>query len=303
MRLVRDTIHLDQTFPLSLFPVTVRPKGEVPEEMHWHDYYEITLVEGGSGTYFAEGTTYRMNKGDLIVFNRDEPHGWVSVNGEMCLVVLIFFDQLITDSDQKMDAQYLSALNNVGIRFQNRIPGDSDYADAIRGIFLEMYGEWTGRQAGYRLMVKADLMRLLTLLARHFPAEGEESPAGPVPGRTHGYDAIGSALRYLDIHYAEQISLADIAAVCGMSPAYFSTCFHRVTGENFVSYLTRIRVRRASALLSTTDQPVSQIAFSCGFNNMSTYYRACRKYARQFAGTESGEKPASESGNAAGEKA
>jgi AraC family transcriptional regulator len=81
---------------------------------------------------------------------------------------------------------------------------------------------------------------------------------------------------YIDTNLAEEITLADLAAIAGVSSTHFCRAFHRSTGIASHQYLIRRRVERAKALLAEGDLPIAQIALAVGFGNqshMTTHFR------------------------------
>ncbi|MDR1174820.1 MAG: helix-turn-helix domain-containing protein [Treponema sp.] len=79
---------------------------------------------------------------------------------------------------------------------------------------------------------------------------------------------IVKAREYIDRNFAaEDISLHSMAAHVGVSPNHLSAVFAQETGENFIEYLTRVRIERAKRLLSTTAMKSTDIAFETGFSD------------------------------------
>jgi two-component system response regulator YesN len=73
---------------------------------------------------------------------------------------------------------------------------------------------------------------------------------------------------YIEHHYGDQdISLHTVAAHVGISPNHLSTVFSQETGENFIEYLTMVRIERAKNLLSATSMKSADIAFETGFSD------------------------------------
>lgn len=79
--------------------------------------------------------------------------------------------------------------------------------------------------------------------------------------------------QYIDEHYSEQLKLADLAALVGMSPVSFSRFFHQRTGRTLSEYIVDIRLGHAARMLVDTSRTVSEICYGCGFNNLSNFNR------------------------------
>jgi len=79
--------------------------------------------------------------------------------------------------------------------------------------------------------------------------------------------------QYVSEHYREDIRLEDLAALVGMAPSAFSRFFRQRTGRTVVDYIIDIRLGNAARLLVDTTQNVSEICYSCGFNNLSNFNR------------------------------
>jgi two-component system response regulator YesN len=79
---------------------------------------------------------------------------------------------------------------------------------------------------------------------------------------------IVKAKEYIDRNFASgDISLYSTASHVGISPNHLSTVFAQETGENFIDYLTRVRMEKAKRLLKNTGMKSSDIAYETGFND------------------------------------
>jgi YesN/AraC family two-component response regulator len=90
--------------------------------------------------------------------------------------------------------------------------------------------------------------------------------------------ALRKAERYIWENYTRRISLQEIAQISGLSAPYFSTIFKEEMGENLSSYLNRLRVEKASRLLTETNLSLSEIAGSCGFEDQSWFSKIFKSY-------------------------
>ncbi|MCX7709037.1 MAG: response regulator [Clostridia bacterium] len=79
---------------------------------------------------------------------------------------------------------------------------------------------------------------------------------------------ISKAKEYINSNFSDpNISLNSVASYVNVSPSHFSTVFSQETGENFIEYLTKVRVKRAMELLKTTTQKSAEIAYNVGYND------------------------------------
>lgn len=89
------------------------------------------------------------------------------------------------------------------------------------------------------------------------------------------------AKAYVDLHYAEQISLRDVAASVYLSPAYFSRLFKQYAHENITDYIARTRVEKAKPLLLEGRYKVYEVSERVGYPNHKYFFRIFKKYTGQ----------------------
>lgn len=276
MRLERDNIPLDKEFPFQISEVVLTPANSKPGTWHWHSYFEITCVLEGKGNYFVNGQEYTMEKDDVIIFNNVEPHGWNLISGDMKLLVMIFSPEFVAEKISVFDTRYLKPFVERGSNFKNRIGREGEISAEIRAGIQEIYKEWNERKEGYPLMIKANVLRILTMLIRTYQ---DESKSGEMlKEKKNAMKRLEQAFSYIDAHYCERITLEEVASSVYMSANYFSSYFRKVTNVSFSDYVTRMRINHARALLREGKGNVTDIAMECGFNNISNFYRLYKKH-------------------------
>lgn len=92
---------------------------------------------------------------------------------------------------------------------------------------------------------------------------------------------IYSITAYIHSHFTEDLSLESIAGEFYISSYYLSHQFKRVTGFTLTDYIQMTRIRNAQTLLLSTDSPISDIAFQCGFSSFSQFNRVFNKFLHQ----------------------
>ncbi|MNO32582.1 HTH-type transcriptional regulator YesS [compost metagenome] len=78
---------------------------------------------------------------------------------------------------------------------------------------------------------------------------------------------IALAMQYIQEHYMDNISLDSCADYTGMSPFLLSKSFKRVTGQNFIDYLTELRLNKAKELLRGTAMRINDVADQVGYQH------------------------------------
>ncbi len=88
---------------------------------------------------------------------------------------------------------------------------------------------------------------------------------------------IAQAKNYIDTHYNKDISLDDVSREVEISPYYFSKLFKEETGENFIEYVTNIRLERARELLAKTEYSMKEICGEIGYADPNYFSRIFKK--------------------------
>ena len=87
---------------------------------------------------------------------------------------------------------------------------------------------------------------------------------------------ISRTVRFIDENFGEQITIADLSKLCGVSESWLSRSFRSEVGVTIHSYLTSRRMRAAVTMLA--EKSVSEISYMCGFSDSSHFISQFRKY-------------------------
>lgn len=90
---------------------------------------------------------------------------------------------------------------------------------------------------------------------------------------------IDKARKYIEDNYrTKDVSLDDVSREVDISPYYFSKLFKEETGENFIEYITRIRMERAKELLADTNLSMKEICARIGYSDPNYFSRTFKKH-------------------------
>jgi AraC-like DNA-binding protein len=87
-----------------------------------------------------------------------------------------------------------------------------------------------------------------------------------------------AARRYLDENFSENLTLEQVARTNGFSVSVFSRGFKKKTGVGFSAYLQKKRIDHAKHLLLTTELSVARVSAECGYNNLSYFFGAFKRF-------------------------
>jgi AraC-like DNA-binding protein len=250
---------------------------QVPElssvTVHWHDYYELGYVLEGSAVHLVNGVEQHLVPGCAFLLSPADFHALEALGDAPLRVVnAVLHPQLVEP-----------VLDSVVPSGDTWLPWTTDGSASAEDVD-RLCDELSARRPGWDVVVESLLRALVVGLARACshpdPVSGRWSDdrgaasaprAGPSPG-------VRRAVRFVEQHFREPLTLAQVAAVAHLSPHWFSTQFRLATGDSFQAYLKRRRLQFARALLDSTDLGVTEVCHAAGFNDASYFgraYRAC----------------------------
>lgn len=268
-----DNIQFDlvseELSPTFLFAGTIY-RTESENYYHSHDFTEIGIILEGKGTYHMNDEYVQVREGDVMIFNPGVRH------------------ESIMEPQDEPRKEYFVGFTDVHFRGMrenhidlpdgaNIIHLDGKARRTLFRICEEMEHENEARRPGRYFMLKSYLIQFLLHLVRE-----QMGPAEPVKGRQFGYgkkkDTAEQIADYLEEHYAEKISLDQIAENMYLSPFYISKIFKSEMGESPIHYLIRVRMERAKELLEKgSDLSITEIAEQVGYDDVYHFSKLFKK--------------------------
>ena len=222
--------------------------------MHWHSFYEFEIITEGRGRHILNGEEYEVKRGSAYLLTPTDFHT-VKKLTPMKLWHLSFDEEILSE-------KRIFELSD-GI-FEKRFELDETVMKRLVSILSVLEGEAEATGGCARELCEA----LLSILLR-----GQEKN---IQGSREAIGGINRALIYMNAHFRENPSLKTVAEQAGFHPNYFSELFSEVTGENYLSKLTRLKISYAKTLLKSGFS-VSEACYRSGFGSLSNFLSAFKR--------------------------
>ncbi|MBR0319901.1 MAG: helix-turn-helix transcriptional regulator, partial [Clostridia bacterium] len=220
------------------------PPGKRPFQRHFHTRFEIMLVQSGGGVYMTDSGAHPMAANDMFVFAGNEFHSISDVSSEGLVITNLHFEPsfLLEKSDTAMRNTYFNLCYTHSKEFCNRIAAAESIP--LRALFHSIEQELLHPQAAQSLAVSAYLQLFMTQLIRQHCYAADSAAQTQVQG-------LAQVLQYIDAHFAEPLTLEQLAGQLGITPTYFSALFRQAFSVSPWDYLLTKRIEHAIHLLLT----------------------------------------------------
>lgn len=233
--------------------------------IHFHNASEFLFVRRGQVCVRIDDRVYEAGPGDLLVMGRFEEH-WLEVRTpeyerNYVIVDPVQLERMIGDR------RLLAPLRNRPRGFSHLFHL-SDYFDRVCQLF-DALSEEVQTPGTFSDQLSLSLITELLVYLQRTPSA---LPAQkPVPA------AVLAVQTYIESHFAEPLSISDLAARVFMTPCYLTHRFKDATGYSPKQYLVLHRLAYAKELLGESDLPVSEVAFRAGFTDVNNFIRTFKR--------------------------
>ena len=255
-------------FPIDYHYVdSLHPQYEMP--LHWHVEYEMIRILEGSFRIFLDGQEYMIEKGDLCFVADGVLHGGTPKN---CIYECIVFDSNMIRSRTFASDRFLWSLVHHKIT-ANRLYQNPD--PALTQITDQLFAALREKKEGHELMVLSLLMMFFAFIQTHGLYSQDVNPDSREHKRTL---QLKQVLDMIETSYTNPLSLLELSRAAGMSPKYFCRFFKEMTHRTPVDYLNHYRIELACHQLTLAHQSITEVAYSCGFNDFSYFIKTFKKH-------------------------
>lgn len=268
----RELIEHGKTpFPIACYHDDLA-EGAVP--WHWHEELEAAVVTEGEAVIAVDSQRYRVKSGEGFFINSGVLHGCWNADTSACRFhSMCFHARLVGGSvDSVYWMNYLRPLMENASLKGLILKGDMEWHREILEAVEMAWQYCVQERPGYEFEVRSALSRVIYQIVSHVSG----AVSRPSFKALRDGARIKQMLQYIQDHYAEEITLGDIAGSASISESESLRCFRSTISTTPVKYLKAFRLQRAAELLKNTDEKVVDIGVQCGFQDMSYFAKSFR---------------------------
>ncbi|MCJ8310536.1 MAG: helix-turn-helix domain-containing protein [Rhizobiaceae bacterium] len=234
-----------------------------PRYQHSHDYYEVFFVEHGCTRHFVNDRTELLQRGDIVFMRPDDRHALQSIGDEPCIINNVMFR---CDTAAHLGSRYAGEF--AGRFFWH----DGAYPDrhVIRGPRMERaINTALELQGSLRTLARIEEF-LLTLMTRVIDYDGALPQSAP--------QWLSTACMAARSREVFRKGAAGFVEVAGRGHEHVCRETRRHLGLSPSELVNRIRMENAAMQLGNSALSVEEVAYDCGIENMSHFYKLFRNH-------------------------
>ena len=269
--LLKEIIPLTQSDCFTLF---TRVKAGFDFPLHYHEEFELNLIINAEGAKRVVGDHIEeIGSMELVLVGSNLEHGWFThkCKSEDIKEVTVQFHKDLFD-EKLLRRNQLSFIRGMLEKSARGILFSPETAQQLVPRILNL-----GQKHGFDSIL--ELMSILhdLSLTRNMRILSDASFGGNRQTFHYNSRRIETVMEYINKNFEKPVTLKEVAKLINMTEVSFSRFFRQRTGNTFIDSLTEIRIGNASRLLIDTTQSVAEVAYNCGFNNISNFNRIFKK--------------------------
>lgn len=237
---------------------------------HYHEEYELHLITETSGKVFVGDYIGNFSPNSLILVGPNLPHNWIShiEKGEQ----VALRDRVINFSHELINAgEAVFPETRALAPFWQRAAYGIEFLQAAEIPKAVSLFEEVAESTGFRRLTRFWLLiEILASMGNYRVLSS--STYLPITDEKI-LNRLNRALDLIFEHYHTGISLEEVATHVNVSPTYFSKFFKKATGHRFIEFINSLRINKACEHLAHSDEPITDICFLVGFNNIANFNR------------------------------
>ena len=241
---------------------------------HWHEELELGYIQEGISKIVTVGAEYTVRQGDGFFVNSNVMCMKQNASsGVKTIEINHIFHPIFLGGHFKsrFETKYLNpVINNKQIEVHVIRRGRSTANLILKNLYhlKELQNETDSE-----FQTRNTLSETWCLLIK----ELQENPDIQKTTGMEQTNRLRSMIAYINQHYPERITLAEIAKIAGVSEREASRCFKKTIGQSPMEYLIKDRLNQSKKLLLETNMTITAICQQCGFSDSAYFGKVFRK--------------------------
>lgn len=240
---------------------------------HWHPELEIIYIEKGSLTCYIGSEKIRLSEGEGLFVNSGVLHRYETESAGK-VPNIVFHPRLFGEMQSKIYQKYIAPVLNASWRWQALSPSVA-WQKEVLDLLLQIFSIQRDKEFREIQTIRC-LFSLWEILYKNVNVKEQKETEKYKKSQEYKLQIM---LRFLQNHFQEQITLADIGRSISVSENTVLNIFRETLYISPISYLNEYRLTRAAELLTGTEKTISEIAEECGFSSVGYFGR---KFKEQF---------------------
>ena len=282
--IMREITPLTQSDCFTLFS-RVKKKFDFP--LHYHEEYELNLIVNAKGAKRIVGDHIEaIDELELVLVGPNLYHAWFThkCESEDIRELTIQFHKDLFE-DRFLRKNQLSFIKTMFEKSQRGILFSHETIERLQPRILAL-----GQKNGFDSVL--ELLSILHDLSTSRNIRTLSDSSSNQEQLHYNSRRIEKVFEYMNAHYSRAITLTEVSRVANMPEASFSRFIKKRIGNTFIDSLNEIRLGHATRMLIETTHNVAEVAYKCGFNNISNFNRTFKKKKgctpKEFRGNFSG---------------
>ncbi|PWK79757.1 AraC-like DNA-binding protein [Mucilaginibacter oryzae] len=258
--------------PSDCFTIFSRVKNKFDFPLHYHDEYELNLVINAKGAKRVVGGHIEViDEVELALIGPNLYHAWFThqCQSEQIAEVTIQFHKDLFD-EKFLKRNQLSFVKSMLDRSQRGIAFPAETIHALKDRIMQL-----DKKTGFDSVL--ELLSILHELSISRDMKLLSDASFTNEKFYYNSRRIEKVFEHMNLNYNRQITLAEVSKIANMPEASFSRFIKKRTGKTFIDSLNEIRLGHASRMLIDSTATVAEIAYKCGFNNISNFNRIFKR--------------------------
>lgn len=260
-------LHGNAEFPIAVYHADVTDNFV---SWHWHEELEFGFVVEGSVLIECGKNKYTLNKDDIYFINSNTLHAMfkADLQPKSAFRSVVVHGSVIGGKENSIyHRKYLLPItDNNGLRELIFTVKDSCYSK-IYGLLTNIWNSENIKVPYHELIVRNELSELFRILLQL----SENNRTAPSAASIVQETRLRDIMLFIHDHYAEKITLEDMASAAFISKSEVLRCFKNITGQSPFEYLKNYRLRNAAYMIQNTSDSINTICGLCGFDDHSYF--------------------------------